>query len=138
MCILIASCNSQFASQVRKVTYPPDFTYTEQSELRSNMAQLSQQMVLLEIALNTAPEQTTQAYEAQREAVLNSLREMEKIASRLKAGNAGANHPFMDDYMQDFIVKVDKARVAASFEAPRYYFAGKVAGACTSCHKVNR
>jgi hypothetical protein len=34
--------------------------------------------------------------------------------------------------------KVDKARVAASFEQPRYYFAGKVAGGCTSCHKVNR
>jgi hypothetical protein len=40
--------------------------------------------------------------------------------------------------MQDFVAKVDQARVTASLEQPRYYFAGKVSGGCTSCHKVNR
>lgn len=138
MCILTSSCNSQFASQVRKVTYPPDFTYTTQSSLRSEMAQLAQQMVLLDQALVKIPENTSASREMQREEVLISLREMERIATRLKAGSAGANHPFMDDYIEDFIATVDKARSAASIEPPRYYFAGKVSGGCTSCHKVNR
>lgn len=136
--IMIASCHSQFANKVRKVTYPPDFIYTEQGDLRTEMTQLAQQMLLLDRALVTSPESTVLASEAQRQAVLNSLREMERIASRLKAGNAGANHPFMEDFMQEFIAKVDKARGAASIEPPRYYYAGKVSGGCTNCHKVNR
>jgi hypothetical protein len=76
--------------------------------------------------------------ESQRQKVLSALQNMATIASKLKAGDAGANHPFMQDHMQDFVAKIDKARVAASFEQPRYYFAGKISGGCTSCHKVNR
>jgi len=136
--IMLASCHSQFASKMRKVTYPPDFTYTEQGDLRTEMTQLAQQMVLLDTALVQGPGESALAGEAQRQAVLNSLREMERIAARLKAGNAGANHPFMQDFMQEFIVKVDKARGAASIDPPRYYYAGKVSGGCTNCHKVNR
>lgn len=135
---LLSSCSSQFANKIRQVTYPPDFNYTEQTNLRSDMAMLAQQMVLLERSLDQVAENTVIAREAQRQDVLNSLKEMQRIASRLKAGNAGANHPFMDDYMQTFITKVDQARGAASIDPPRYYFAGKVSGACTNCHTVNR
>jgi hypothetical protein len=136
--IVLAGCSSPFAESMRKVTYAPDFKYTEQAVLRSDMDKLGQQMSLLEQALAKPYGETPDELEAQREDVLDALRNMSAIASRLKTGSEGANHPFMEDYMQDFMSKVDKARVAASFEQPRYYFAGKVAGGCTSCHKVNR
>jgi len=136
--IVLAGCSSPFAESMRKVTYAPDFKYTEQAVLRSDMDKLGQQMSLLEQALAKPYGESPDAIEAQREQVLDALRNMSAIASRLKTGSEGANHPFMEDYMQDFVSKVDKARVAASFEQPRYYFAGKVAGGCTSCHKVNR
>ena len=137
-CAAMLSCTSQFATQMRKVTYPPDFVYTEKRDLRSGMAELAQQLVSLEYALIHMPENTIAAKEAQRNNVLYSLREMQRIASTLKASRTGANHPFMEDYMQEFIATVDKARGAASIENPRYYFAGKVSGACTSCHSINR
>lgn len=136
--IVLAGCSSPFAESVRKVTYAPDFKYTEQAVLRSDMGKLGQQMSLLEQALAKPYGETPDEIEVQRTEVLDALRNMSAIAARLKSGSEGANHPFMEDYMQDFMAKVDKARTAASFEQPRYYFAGKVAGGCTSCHKVNR
>lgn len=136
--IALMGCSSDFAASMRKVTYPPDFKYTEQTNLRTDMGKLALQMSLLDQALNKPIEKTISEVELQREQVLNALRNMSVIAAKLKTGANGANHPFMDDYMQDFIRKVDKARTAASLEQPRYYFAGKVAGGCTSCHKINR
>jgi hypothetical protein len=141
-CVLVlASCSSQFAASMRKVTYPPDFAYIEQGKLRSDMGRLAQQMRLLDQALieqNSLHDQTSVDAERQRQKVLATLRNMGRIATELKAGNTGANHPFMQDHMQDFVAKVDKAKVAASLEQPRYFFAGKISGGCTNCHKVNR
>ncbi len=138
-CTLVTvACSSQFAASMRKVTYPPDFKYTEPAELRSDMGRLAQQMQLLDQALISQSEQTQVEAEMQRKEVLLALKNMERIATSLQAGDAGANHPFMQDYMQGFVSKIDQARVAASLEQPRYYFAGKVSGACTNCHKVNR
>lgn len=136
--IVLMGCSNQFASSVRKVTYPPDFKYTDQSVLRSDMDKLALQMSLLERALIKPYGETPEDLETQREEVLAALKSMSAIATSLKTGNAGANHPFMEDYMQDLVGKIDKARTAASFQQPRYYFAGQVSGSCTSCHKVNR
>lgn len=135
---LLSACNNQFASSMRKVTYPPDFEYVTQDTLRSDMGKLSQQMLLLDNALIMQTEQGEDASEIQRTKVLSALQNMAEIASKLKAGEAGANHPFMQDYMQNFAAKIDKAKVAASLAQPRYYFAGQVSGGCTNCHKVNR
>ena len=135
---VLVGCSSQFAASMRKVTYAPDFKYTEQSVLRSDMDKLAQQLSLLELALIKPYGETPEEVEIQREEVLSALKNMSAIAARLKSGNAGANHPFMETYMQDFIARIDKARTAASLQEPRYFFAGKVSGSCTSCHKVNR
>jgi CBS-domain-containing membrane protein len=136
--ILLAACSNKFAASVRKVTYPPDFKYTEKAELRTDMQSLALQMGLLDQALIKPLAQTPNEIEIQREQVLTALKNMSKIATNLQAGNSGANHPFMDDYMQKLVGKIDEARIAASFEQPRYYFAGKVSGSCVNCHKVNR
>ncbi|WP_343856872.1 hypothetical protein [Aliiglaciecola litoralis] len=123
---------------LRKVTYPPDFKYTEPSKLRSEMGQLAQQMRMLDEALNERPNHNDVEIEEQRQQVLSALAQIERIASRLQSGNSGANHPFMQDYMDTFVSQVGEARVAASLPEPRYYFAGKISGGCTSCHRINR
>jgi len=135
--VLLASCSSQFAASMRKVTYPPDFKYTEPADLKTDMGRLAQQMRLLDQAL-LEQDTNLEDSEALRSQVLTALQNMSKIAANLKAGSAGANHPFMENYMQSFIAKVDEAKTAASLAQPRYYLAGKVSGSCTSCHKVNR
>lgn len=136
--LLLAGCSNQFAASLRKITYPPDFKYTETNDLRSDMGKLAQQVRILDQALFEQYEETEVDKEQQRQQVLVALQKISNIAAKLEATKSGANHPFMQNYMQDFVAKVDQARVAASLEQPRYYFAGKVSGACTNCHVINR
>jgi hypothetical protein len=136
--LILVGCSSKFASSLRKVTYPPDFKYTETTNLRTDMQKLALQMSLLDIALSQPITNTSNEIEVQREEVLSALTTIGRIATNLQAGGAGTNHPFMDDYMKDLVAKVDKARGAASVPQPVYYYAGKVSGGCVNCHKVNR
>lgn len=136
--MLTQGCSSKMAASLRKVTYPPDFKYVEPSKLRSEMGLLAQQMRVLDFALDQQHEQNSEGFINQREQVLSALHNIEQIASGLRAGDAGASHPFLQDFMRDFVSKVDNARIAASLEKPSYYLAGKVSGACTNCHNVNR
>jgi|SaaInl0LU_22_DNA_1037365.scaffolds.fasta_scaffold09428_2 hypothetical protein len=137
-CFLVVSCSSQIAESVRKVTYPPDFSYTKPADLRSDMDQLAYQMSKLDQALAIPVSSDANTNEIQRQQVLSTLRNMGRIAANLKGSDTGANHPFMQDYMQEFIAKIDAARGGAAIEPPRYYNAGKLSGGCTNCHKVNR
>lgn len=133
--VLAASgCSSDFAAAMRKVTYPPDFKYVSGEMLRSSMQQLAYQLQQLDEALVPDNPQDT----AQQQKVLGALSNIERIGASLQAGDAGASHPFLQDFMQDFLADVDRARSAASLSQPRYYLAGRVSGGCLNCHKVNR
>jgi len=134
----MVGCSSQFAESMRKFTYPPGFKYTQPAELRSDMAKLAQQMLLLDEILINPYEQTQGGAEDQRQQVLQVLQNMGRIASSLIEGETGGNHPFIQEHMQEFVAKVDQARAAVSLQEPNYYYVGKVSGGCTNCHKVNR
>jgi hypothetical protein len=130
----ISGCSNDMAAAMRKVTYPPDFKYVSPDELRSSMQQLGYQLQQLDEAL--LPDNPQNA--AQQQKVVGTLGNIERIGSRLQSGNAGASHPFLQDFMRDFLADVDRARSAASLAQPRYYLAGRVSGGCLNCHKVNR
>lgn len=131
--LVIASC-SEVASTVRKVTYPPDFKYVSGQELRSNMDKLAYNLQRLDLTLaDTSADQ----YEQQQQ-VLDILHDIERIGTNLRAGDAGSNHPFLQDYMSNFVQQVGEARIAAAQNPPHYYLAGRISGGCTNCHKVNR
>ncbi|WP_244887054.1 hypothetical protein [Alteromonas lipolytica] len=125
-------------ADVRKVTYPPDFNYLEPQDIKSEMARMAGQIRLLDLALEPVDAADPAAAERQQQQVMAALDNIEAIASGLQSTNGGSNHPYMQDFMRDFVAKVDKARGAASLAEPRYYFAGKVAGGCAVCHQVNR
>ena len=136
--ISIVGCSSQFAFSIRKVTYPPDFNYIEPSQLKTDMGKLAQLMRQLDEALLEKPAYESSEQENQRQQVLSALSQMERLTTKLQATESGANHPFMQDFMQNFVATVSEARVAASLPQPRYYFAGKISGGCTNCHQINR
>lgn len=124
---------SDFAAAVRQVTYPPDFTYVTGAEMRSRMNMLGYQLQQLDEALAV-----TDPAAPDQQAVVDSLRQLERISSQLQAGDAGASHPFLEDDMPAFVAQVSRARMAATQDPPRYYLAGRVVGACAGCHRVNR
>ena len=134
VCLFALTACNDVASTVRKVTYPPDFKYVTEAELRSNMQRLAYNLEALDQALASAESEPA---ERQRRAV-DALTNIARVATDLRAGDAGSNHPFLQDYMGTFASQVGRARIAASLNPPDYYPAGKVAGACTSCHRVNR
>jgi hypothetical protein len=131
--LAIGGC-SDFAAVVRKATYPPDFKYVTGQELRSRMDQMAFQLQLLDQALA----ENNSERSVQQQQVLGSLRNIERIASSLQAGEAGSSHPFLQDFMKEFVADVAQARNTAALDPPRYYFAGRIAGGCVNCHKVNR
>ena len=131
--LAISGCND-FAAVVRQVTYPPDFKYVSGQDFRSRMDQMAFQLQLLDRAL--AENNTGQSIEQQQ--VLGFLRSIERVASSLQAGEAGSSHPFLQDFMKDFVADVEQARNTAAMDPPSYYFAGRLAGGCVNCHKVNR
>lgn len=131
--VAIGGC-SGVAPAVRQFTYPPDFQYFSGQEFRSRMAQLAYQLQLLDQAL--APGTTEQV--AQQQQVMQTLANIEGIGASLQSGEAGSTHSYLKDFMADFRSDVRQARNAASMDPPQYYMAGRVAGACVNCHKVNR
>ncbi len=106
-------------SSFREVTYPPDFKYIESETLQSNMSQMAIQISILDGALKHRVAAQGDSDDAIREEVVGALSEIHRTGSELQAGSGGANHPFMEDHMRDFISSVDKARSAASLEEPR-------------------
>ncbi len=131
--LVISGCNG-IAAMARKVTYPPDFNYVSEQEFRSRMDQLAFQLQLLDKALVKV--NTEQSIQQQQ--VLDALRNIERIGSSLQAGEAGSSHPFLQDFMDDFVTDVGKARTAATMKPASYYRAGRLAGGCVNCHEVNR
>jgi hypothetical protein len=140
--LLLSACSTEFSESVRKLTYPPDFNYTKSEDVRSEMHALAQQMLLLEGALDFAPDDASTdiqvSTEEKRMQVLNALEGMLSAASKLQEGDQGGNHPFLQDHLNDFVSKISKAKNAASLAEPNYYYAGKVSGGCTNCHAINR
>ena len=131
---LALSACGDFAGMVREVTYPPDFHYEGGQELRSRMHQLAYQLQLLEEAL--AEDDSGQTLQQQK--VVGILSEMGRIGSNLQAGDIGPNHPFLQDYMRNFLYDVGQARNEVAQDPPRYYLAGRVSGGCANCHTINR
>ncbi|MEX2367606.1 MAG: hypothetical protein WD601_13465 [Pseudohongiellaceae bacterium] len=132
--IVLSSSCSNIAETIRQFTYPPDFQYVTQDELRTEMDQLAYQLQILDTTL--AVQEAGESVE--QEQVVNTLRNIQRIGTGLQAGGAGSSHPFLQDYMRDFVATVTRARSAAMLDPPRYYLAGRVAGGCINCHRVNR
>jgi len=133
--ILSSSGCTDTAAIIRQATYPPDFKYLSEQELQSNMDKLANQLQLLDMALLGS---SSAESPGQQQEVLVILGDMERISRNLRAGPAGSNHPFLEDHMSDFVISVGQARNAASLATPRYYLAGRLAGGCVNCHKINR
>jgi hypothetical protein len=122
------------ASVIRAATYPPDFNYVSGEELQNSMDQLGFYLQQLDQAL----EPVSGGAGVQQQEVIAVLGNIERIGTNLRAGDAGSNHPFLEDHMSDFVIQVGRARLAAMANPPSYYLAGRVAGGCVNCHRVNR
>lgn len=125
--LLLASC-----SAVRKVTYPPDFVYIEQSEIKNAMSRLSVDVWRINDILDSS--ETVLPHE--RERIISILGDIEGVTRKLGSGTVQTNHPFIDANIDSFRRDVELALKEAKGEPPDYYGAGRLSGRCLACHRL--
>lgn len=116
-------------SQIRKVTYPRDFVYLEQKQLRSKMALISFNLRQLdEIPLDDSTTSDQQQF------ILERLNKIKDLTDEL-GGGVMTNHLVIDDHIDEFKNDVSTAIHNASANPPNYFALGRLVGSCVGCHK---
>ncbi len=118
--------------EIRRYTYPPEFTYIENKELSNSMDSLANLVAGLNRSL-TINDQISS--ETKQKLVIEILRQMEQVGSKL-GSSGGTNHPQIDHNISAFRNSLENARLGAQRTPPNYYLAGTITGSCTSCHLV--
>ena len=127
--LLAAVACQQVASGVRKVTYPPDFRYLSDAQVRSSMGKLAPMTARLD-GLSRSPT----GLAGHRLEVVTILREMERIASRLNPAELPTNHPLLNANLDRLRQDIYDARIAAEREPPSFGRAHSIPAACLICH----
>ena len=117
-------------AQIRKVTYPNDYVYLEQKQLRSKMALLSFYMRQLDEAL--LDYSTTGGDQQQR--ILDILKKINGLTAEF-GGGVTTNHLVIDDHIDQFKIDVNIAIRNARADPPNYFAVGRLAGSCDGCHR---
>jgi len=115
---------------VRKVTYPPSFTYLEQGDVRTSMARMADSIRRIDSILTSSIVVTEQ----QRELIIEELNLLDRTAVSLGAGTQVTNHLLLDEHVDEFRSLVMRATDAVFATPPSYYWTGQLTGACLSCH----
>lgn len=131
--MMLSACSSG-SGAFPQIASPPPFDFADGEELRSGMHQLAFELQRLDAALMAQDVQDTFA---QRE-VVTTLRNIERLAGDLSAGDMSSRHTFLRNDMESFLATVSRARMNAEANPARYYMAGRVSGACVNCHQISQ
>ena len=124
------ACKSDVGTELRKATYPPDFSYISQEQLQTTMWQLARDSKELDrVAAKPDP-----LSEADRKNLLALLGSMELEVDRIGKDGKRTNHPLLDDKRDQFRADLQAARRGVEGEPPNYTLARTVSTACTRCH----
>lgn len=126
---LLAAVGCTRSSEVRRVTYPPDFHYIEREAIRSTMRGMALDVVALDELLRVEP-----PAEPDRLRVVELLTSLELKTKQLAESGPPANHPLIRDHLDELRRDLALARQAASREPPNYFLAGSITGSCLYCH----
>ena len=118
-------------AQIRKATYPSDFVYLEDKEVKSKMALMSFYMrqideILLDDSIVSSEQQGR---------ILNILSLIDANADSLGAGSVRTNHLLIDSHIDQFKSDLTVATRDASSDPPNYFALGKLSGSCVACHQ---
>ncbi len=129
-CGALAACVG-FPAWLRQYTYPPEFNYITQEQLRSTMWQLAGQVRELKLLML----EPTSTNDLQRQKVVELLTTMEQTTSQLNTSGRPSNHPIIDHNLDALRRDIALARVAVEKNPPNYFLVGSVTGACVYCHR---
>lgn len=129
----LASC-ADLSSRVRRYTYPPEFNYISEAQLRSAMWRLAAGVRELD-HLARVPKPID---EPRRNDILKLLVSMERATEELGKEGRPSNHPIIDDHLSILRGDIDLARKQVESEPPSYVLVALLPGACMYCHSRGR
>lgn len=126
-----AACESAWPQFIRRHTYPPDFQYVSEEQLRSSMWLLGRDTLELRrvLADNSISEETRRT---RAELLLGA---MEGTVQQIGPTQWSTNHPELKVGLESLESDVHAAREAVKHDPPSYFLAGSVSGACLYCHR---
>lgn len=132
--LFASSCATGVGAELREHTYPRELRYIARGEIQSAMLTLARGVADLDHLLS----QGELAEPELSGAVVERLTAMRSAAQALDPGAARTSHPVLERYMGAFLAELERATEDARALPPRYFRAGTVVGACTSCHVAAR
>lgn len=129
--LFLLACTNNNDGSFPQVADAPPFDYADGDELRSRMHQLAFELQRLDNALAIDYDES----QPSNNAIVDNLRNIERIAKTIQSAELSIKHPFLVDDMNKFIADVNRAEWDASRN--RYYMAGRVSGACVTCHQAS-
>lgn len=136
---VLAGCSSSGGTDdFPAIANPPAFDYASGAELRSRMHLLAFELQQLDLAMLAETSDMETADSGTQDEIVSHLRDIQRIGSELREGDMSTSHAFLRNDMDRFLATVSRARRAAEDNPPSYYMAGRVSGACVSCHETRQ
>jgi len=117
-------------SQIRQLTYPDDFTYLENKQVKVLMRKMDDHVQRLAQQVSVMP---SSAIDSQQ--VINSLGEIEGITSQIIGGHSETNQLFISEHIEQFVSDVGTAKMFVKASPPNYSKARGITNSCNDCHK---
>lgn len=127
-----ASCSTGEAG-FPQIANPPPFDFADGANLRSSMHRLAFEVQRLDTALIAGENNDTFS----QTEIVDSLKNIERLASDVRDDELSARHTFLKNDMSRFISTVSRARMSAEARSPRYAEAARVTGGCVNCHQIS-
>ncbi len=136
VCLLtLATCGhkEKIAENIRRVTYPSDFTYVTDKQISPPMLKMGRELRALNLLLRARTEAPDQ--EGLRAVALGHLAAIEAAARDLENQTGWqSNHPGLKGNLSRLRSDVRSAQREIESDPPGYFLAGSVSGACLYCH----
>ena len=130
--------------QVRLLTYPSEFVWLGDEDVRGVMHVMAARMARLEGLLGDGGGEAGVDETRRRGDVDAELGALEELAAAIAAGAAiesgeralpRTNHLLIDEHIDEFVADIARARRFVAEEPPNYYPAGQLSGSCNACHR---
>lgn len=129
--LLLLAAMFNGCAQVRKVTYPADFVYLDESLVQTAMLRMS--LAIRGIDQIVSREKTLSPVDRQR--IREHLTSIDEITESLGAGDMVTNHLLIDEHIDEFKREVRQAIRNANATPPDFYDASRLSGNCVGCHR---
>ena len=117
--------------QVRKVTYPQDFQYMEDREVKQIMQQMGESMGKLARLVD----ENSLSEEDKQKQVIDVLNKLDGYATKLSGGHKQTNQFVIAEHIHGFSGDLVNAKMLASLDPPRYDKARNIVNSCSKCHE---